>query len=308
MATRGIEKLSHQYPAKSFALNHELSQLLVWLDAPDVVAKTLDLMKAAQDPAEQIWYFYVLRDAKHWTPDQRMAYFSWFPKSTQIKGGNSLQKFLGRIRDLAMANVPDDQKKPIETAMAQETAKLAAMQAKPAAPAVQRQFQKQWTVAELDPDLSKVASGRNFERGKEIFTSLQCAACHRFNNEGGGVGPDITAVGNRFSHHDLLEAIIDPSKVISDQYTSYMIKTRQGQVYVGQIAEENNDHVKIVTDPFTGKTEQIGATAIAVKKVSPTSTMPSNMLDTLTKDEILDLLAYIESGGNKGAAQFSAAK
>jgi putative heme-binding domain-containing protein len=307
MAERGIEKLSKQYPAKSFALNHELSQLLVWLDAPDVVAKTLDLMKATQDPGEQIWYAYVLREARQWTPDQRLAYFSWFPKSTQIKGGNSLQKFLGRIRELAMANVPDDQKKPIETAMAQETAKLASTQTKPA-PAVQRQFQKQWTVADLEPDLPKIASGRNFDRGKEIFNSLQCAACHRFNNEGGGVGPDISAVGNRFSHRDLLEAIIEPSKVISDQYTSYMVKTKKGQVYVGQVAEENNDHIKIVTDPFSGKTEQVGATNIALKKISPTSAMPSNMLDVLTKDEVLDLLAYIESGGNKSAAQFSAAK
>jgi putative heme-binding domain-containing protein len=308
MVDHGIEKLSKQYPAKSFALNHELSQLLVWLDAPDVVGKTLDLMKAAQDPAEQIWYAYVLREAKHWTPAQRLAYFSWFPRAQQFKGGNSFPKFILRIQDLAMANLSDEQKQQVETVMKAESAKLAATtQARPT-PTVVRQFQKQWTVADLEPDLSKVASGRNFERGKEIFTSLQCSACHRFNNEGGGVGPDISAVGNRFNHRDLLEAIIEPSKVISDQYASYMIKTRKGQVYVGQIAEENNDHVKIVTDPFSGKTETIGASGIALKKISPTSSMPSNMIDVLTKDEILDLLAYIESGGNKSATQFSAAK
>jgi hypothetical protein len=63
-----------------------------------------------------------------------------------------------------------------------------------------------------------------------------------------------------------------------------------------------------VTDPFSGKTEQVGATGIALKKVSPTSAMPSNMLDVLSKDEILDLLAYIESGGKPNEAQFGAAK
>jgi putative heme-binding domain-containing protein len=301
MAERAIEKLSRQYPARSFALNHELSQLLVWLDAPDVVGKTLELMKASQDPAEQIWYAYVLREAKQWTPDQRMAYFSWFPRSTQIKGGNSLQKFLGRIRDLAMTSVPDGEKQPIEAMLTQEQAKLAAAANAAAttqrAPAVQRQFQKTWTVADLEPELPKVASGRNFERGKEIFTSLQCAACHRFNNEGGGLGPDISAVGNRFSHRDLLESIIDPSKVISDQYASFMVKTKKGQVYVGQIAEENNDNIKLITDPLTGASELINQMNVKEKRISPVSTMPTGLIDVLTVDEVYDLLAYIETGG-----------
>jgi putative heme-binding domain-containing protein len=312
MVDRGIEKLSAQYPAKSFSLNRELSQLLVWLDAPDVVAKTLKLMQESTDPAEQIWYAYVLREAKRWTPEQRTAYFTWFPsKGQQIRGGNSLAKFVLAIRDLAMANVPADQKPAVVAAMKEVEAVAEAEAAAKAAqvkPVVVREFKQTWTMADLEPELPKASAGRNYERGKEIFASTQCLACHRFNGEGGGVGPDISAVASRFNRRDLLESMIEPSKVISEQYASYAIRTKKNETFVGQIIEENNDHVRIVTDPLTGKFKQIGATQIALKKLSPVSAMPSNLLDVLSKDEILDLLAYIESGGKPDAPQFSAAK
>jgi putative heme-binding domain-containing protein len=306
MVDRGIEKLSKQYPATSFALNHELSQLLVRLGAKDVVGKTLSLMRKTNDPGEQIWYAYVLREAnpKDWTADQRHTYFSWFNKAAGFKGGNSFPKFILAIRESALSKLSEDQKKSLADVL-----KAPAPQApKPTVAAVQRQFQREWKVSDLDPDLPKASHGRNFERGKEIFASLQCAACHRFNGEGGGVGPDISAVGNRFNRHDLLDSIVEPSKVISEQYLSYVVKTKLGETVVGQIAEENNDHITIITNALTGEKKQIGQTRIAARKVSPVSPMPSNMLDVLTRDEILDLLAYIESGGKRDAKQFSAAK
>jgi putative heme-binding domain-containing protein len=309
MVDRAIEKLSKQYPAASFALNHELSQLLVWLDAPDVVAKTLALRDKSTDPAEQVWYAYVLREATHWTPEQRVAYFGWFAKAQTLPGGNSYPKFITGIRDLALAKVPADQKEKVAAAIKEaEAAAKPVASATPAVPAVAREFKQQWTMADLTDELPKGSSGRNFERGKEIFASMQCSACHRFNNTGGGVGPDISAVANRFSRRDVLESIIEPSKIISEQYASYVIRTHQGQTYSGQIVEETNDSITIVTDLLRDVREKIPASFVKVKKLSPVSTMPSGLLDVLTKEEILDLLAYIESGGNKTGTQFSTAK
>lgn len=299
-----IDKLGRQYPADSFALNRELSQLLVWLDAPDAVGKTLALMDAAKDPAEQIWYAHVLSQAKHWTPDQRTTYFSWFNKAAAFKGGNSLPKFILAIRDRAMEKLTDAERDQL--AVATEPASEAATPAgrAPTQPVVVREVQQQWTMADLEPELPKVSSGRDFARGKEIFNSLQCAACHRFAGEGGGVGPDITAVSSRFSRRDLLESIVDPSKVVSEQYASYIIRTNKNETFAGQIIEENNDHIILVTDPLNDKREKIGAHRITAKKLSPVSSMPANLIDVLTKDEVLDLLAYIESAGNAGAPMF----
>lgn len=298
-----IDKLGRQYPAGSFALNRELSQLLVWLDAPHVVAKTLGLMEAAADPAEQIWYAYVLSEAKQWTPEQRIAYFSWFNKAAGFKGGNSLPKFILAIRDRAMDKLNEDEREQVAAAVKPAEAATPAARA-PAEPAVVREFQKQWTMADLEPELPKVSRGRDFARGKEIFASLQCAACHRFAGEGGGVGPDISAVSSRFSRRDLLESIVEPSKVISEQYASYVIRTNRNETFAGQIVDENNDHIILVTDLLNDKRETIGAHRITAKKMSPVSSMPASMIDVLTKDEVLDLLAYIESAGSPEAPMF----
>jgi putative heme-binding domain-containing protein len=235
-----------------------------------------------------------------------VAYFSWFPRAESFKGGNSFPKFIQRIRDLAMTTVPEDQKARVAEALKPITPTTSATKVA-LAPAVKREFVKTWTMADLEQELPKASSGRNFDRGREIFASLQCLACHRFNNEGGGVGPDISAVASRFGRRDILESIVEPSKVISEQYASYTVRTNKGETFNGQIVEENNDHIILVTDPLQGTRKQIGQTGVAVKKLSPVSAMPANLIDVLKKDEILDLLAYIESGGNKAAAQFSAA-
>ena len=298
-----VDKLGRQYPAESFALNRELSQLLVWLDAPDVVGKTLALMRAARDPAEQVWYAYVLGEAKQWTPEQRQAYFSWFNKAAGFKGGNSLPKFVLAIRDRAMGKLDEAERERIAAAVKPAESATPAARA-PARPAVVREVQRQWTMADLEPELPKASAGRDFARGREVFASLQCLACHRFNNEGGGVGPDISAVSNRFSRRDLLESIVEPSRVISEQYASYVIKTKKGETFAGQIVDENNDHVILVTDPLTDKREKVGNHRITVKKMSTVSPMPANLIDVLTKEEVLDLLAYIESAGNPDAPVF----
>ena len=294
----GIEKLSRQYPAPNFALNRELCELLVWLGAPDVVEKTLKLLAAAPTQEEQIWYACMLREAAGWTPAQRAEYFAWFNHAREFKGGNSLGKFIERIKEQALAHVPDS-----------ERAGIAAMLATPPKPAAvagapTRPFQKAWTMADLDPELPRVAAGRDFARGKEIFASTQCLQCHHFGPEGGNVGPDLTAVSNRFSRHDILEAIIDPSKVISEQYATFLISTKAGGTIMGQVAGDDGTKLSVLTNPLAGTKEDVVKADILTKTLSPISLMPPGLLSVLTKDEVLDLLAYIESGGNEKAPAF----
>jgi hypothetical protein len=84
LAKRAVEKLNARYPAASEKLNRELSQLLVYLHAPEVITKTLDLLKKAATQEEQIHYIHQLRNVKSgWTPAQRELYFSWFATAKQ---------------------------------------------------------------------------------------------------------------------------------------------------------------------------------------------------------------------------------
>jgi len=316
----GLEKLSRQYPAKTFALNRELCQLLVYLAQPtrgaevggnantpgaasDIVARTLDLMDGSPEPAEQIWYVLCLREAAGWTPAQRERYFAWFAKARGYKGGNSLGKFILRIRDQALEKVPAADR-PALLALAEKD--LAP--AKPAATVPPRAFVKAWTLDDLLPALPEAEKGRNFARGKALYTAAQCAQCHQFAGEGGATGPDLTAVGSRFSHKDILDAILEPSKALSEQYASFLFTMKDGAMVGGQIAEENNDHLELITDPINGTRQTISPRNIVKREMSPVSLMPPGLLSTLTKDEILDLLAYLESAGNEKAPAFTAAK
>ena len=301
----GIEKLGRQYPAKSFPLNRELCELLVYLGAPDVVEKTLALMDKSEEPAEQIWYALCLREATNWTPAQREHYFSWFSKMQDYTGGNSARKFLLRIRDQALEKLPEAER-PALLALAEKVVeKPKAAFAMPIRP-----FVKNWTLADLEPVLAETNKGRDFAHGKKIFGELLCAQCHLFAGggglaKGGAVGPDLTAVGSRYSAHDILAKILDPSKNISEQYASYLFTMKDGSMISGQVAEDNHYLVTVIVDPLNGTKQNIMAGSIVKKEASPVSLMPPGLIMTLTQDEILDLLAYLQSGGNDKAPAFA---
>src|SRR5690606_38391167 len=115
---------------------------------------------------------------------------------------------------------------------------------------------------------------------------------------GGDTGPDITGVGNRFSPAYILEAIIHPSKAISDQYLSSVILTTDGEVIRGRIIEETPDALKVRIDPFALELTEVKKADIEEQQLAKISEMPQGLINTLTKEEILDLIAYLRSAGN----------
>jgi putative heme-binding domain-containing protein len=181
---------------------------------------------------------------------------------------------------------------------------------KPAPLLPARPFVKNWTLPDLEPALGGVKKGRDFNRGKKLFGELLCAQCHLFAGtgglaKGGAVGPDLSAVGSRFSAHDILAKILDPSKTISDQYASYVFTMKDGSMVGGQVTEENHYLVTVIIDPFSGEKQNISAGNIAKKEKSPVSLMPPGLITSLSQDEVLDLLAYLQSGGDEKAAAFA---
>ena len=91
---------------------------------------------------------------------------------------------------------------------------------------------------------------RDLERGRRLYGAVACATCHRFGVEGGGVGPDLTAVAGRFNVRDLLESIVEPSKVISDQYAAVSIATKDGRVVTGRVGNLFGDSLSVIEDMF----------------------------------------------------------
>jgi putative heme-binding domain-containing protein len=168
-----------------------------------------------------------------------------------------------------------------------------------------RPFVKKWTVDELVPVVEKGLSGRDFNRGRQLFGETRCFACHRFNNEGGATGPDLTVVSGRFGVRDVLESIIEPSKVISDQYEAVVITTTDDRIITGRIVNSHGDTLHVMTDMLDpNKLTNINRKYIESITTSKVSMMPTGLIDNLRQDEILDLMAYLLSRGDQRHKMF----
>jgi putative heme-binding domain-containing protein len=150
----------------------------------------------------------------------------------------------------------------------------------------------QWTFQELLTMLdSPAAAHGNPQRGAAVYQSAQCAKCHRFGSLGERVGPDLTTISQRFHKKEILESILFPSHIISDQYASKSIVTTDGRTMTGIVTKPGPDSVVLV-DP---RGEKIEIPAGDVEKIQPSrqSVMPDGLLDSLTPDQIADLFAYL---------------
>ena len=314
--------LEPAFPSKDASVNRELCQVLVFVDSKQVVAKTLGLVATAQDDSEalasdevlarnagyaraaeevhksrpnkqQIALMWSLRNATAgWTPETRKTYFSWFPHARTWKGGNSFKGFIENARKEALALFGGDQ-----------TAELDALSSKdevvPANFVAPKGPGHNWTINEVVALTKGGLKGRNYENGKAMFTSTSCSACHHFGGDGGNIGPDITGAGARYSIRDLMENIIDPSKVISDQYDSHQLEKNDGSIVIGRIVSEDNDNYNVMMSPFAPTVlTPVKKSDVKEKKVYPVSMMPPGLINVLNKDELLDLVAYLLSGGN----------
>ena len=140
---------------------------------------------------------------------------------------------------------------------------------------------------------------RDFDRGRQLYGEVGCAACHRFVNEGGSMGPELTGVVGRFSVRDLLAATIEPNKIISDQYQAINVHKKDGDTVSGRVANLSEANVNIVEDMFDpGRMTGVRRADIESIQPSTVSMMPEGLLNSLKEDEIQDLTAFLLSRGD----------
>jgi putative heme-binding domain-containing protein len=324
-------KFDPQFPSTDPYLNRELVTLLVFLDSKSIVAKTVPLLDTTRDEGgeiatasllarnegyanavnsmsdsrpnrQAIAYACALRNARAgWTPELRKTFFAWFPRTHAWHGGNSFTKYLENIRAEALANfVPESEHLALDNL---------SKQAPPAPPAnfvVPKGPGRNYTVDEAVALTEGKLTGRNYEQGKAMFTSTLCIRCHHFNGEGGNIGPDISGAGNRYTLRDLLENIIEPSKVISDQYGTDEIEMKDGSLVIGRVVVEENGKLFVMTSGLApDNLTPVDAANVKSRKPYPVSMMPVGLINGLNRDELLDLLAYLQSGGNPSDKAFA---
>ena len=128
--------------------------------------------------------------------------------------------------------------------------------------------------------------------GRKTFEE-RCAVCHRFGAIGKDVGPDLTTIASRFKRRDVLESILWPSKVISDQYLPEIFELNDGKVVSGLIVRENATAVLVRTPDNPEKPTVVTKSQIANRAASTVSMMPEGLHDKLSPADLSDLLAFV---------------
>ena len=149
-----------------------------------------------------------------------------------------------------------------------------------------------WTHQELLGYLgSPQAAEGDAGRGAVVFEKAQCVRCHRFGGRGESLGPDLTDIRRRFQKKEILESILFPSQVISDQYASRQVVTKDGRTLTGMASITNEGSV-IILQP-SGEKIELKEDEIESVGRSKTSSMPEGLLNTLTLEQVADLFAYL---------------
>lgn len=315
-------KLNAVYPADNELVNKELSRTLGYLASQSTnnqafIEKTLTLIESTKDTELFIHYLAILRRVKaDWTINQRLTWQYWLKYGQDnLNGGSLFGYFLGEINREFETTLSAAEKRQLAGLTPKPMNSNAAGPVPPKPKPATSIFASQttnynWTQKDLDYSLELVTSPRSgrirdFNRGKQMFQKGQCYNCHYMYDKGGSFGPDLTTAGNSFSAEDLLTAILEPSKDISSRFQATKFTLKNDDFIVGRIANENTDNYVLQLGYEPSNTEELYKSEVIKTEPSDISEMPQGLINTMNREEVLDLLYFIIelAGRNKGESQ-----
>lgn len=314
-----------RFPSGDERVDAELAELLAFLDAPGFVAKAIPLlsplrpapapdwaevitrnqnyggaiarMLAAMPPTGQIAIANALRATRSgWDVPRRRALLEFFVAARAQKGGMSYDGYLKAMgREFWAATPPAEQVGLTELAQ-QAMAELPKFASTPP-----RGPGRRWT---LDDALAAVGDGEggDLAAGRNLFHATGCATCHYFAGEGGVYGPDLSSLANKFAVRDVLEAILEPSKVVSDLYAGTVVTRRDGSAVFGRASKKRVDGQEVwevVPASAAAEPVLVPVADVASTAPSPLSPMPAGLVDGLSATELRDLVRYLRSRGQR---------
>ncbi len=296
-----------RFPAADERLNREYARTMAYSGNPEAIGKIMAAMPQGDDnTALQVHYAYCLRAIDSgWTPEQKNELITWFERARTWRGGASYPGFINRLFDSSLDVFDEAEKKMAyqripEYAPIDDADALARLQG--------RGGFRRATVFARKQGVEGVSEQEIFEfmmydpmttkadpaDGVAIFKD-QCSKCHRFGDLGKDYGPDLTTLNNRFKRRDMVEAVLYPSKTISDQYDSYRIRMGY-EVYEGLIMDQDDTSVTVLL-PEEERPVKFDKSKVEIEK-SDVSIMPEGLLDGYSMGQISALFAYLQQGPN----------
>ena len=325
--TQISDKLEKYLPGKDDRVNTELVRDLVYLKDSRVIGKTLSLMRDMKPqppewgdlltrnkryggtikkmvenppPTNKLKYVFMLRNLRNgWTIKQRREYFTIINDAAGQLGGASYSGFLTNIRDEALSNCSDKEREAVADITGVSLSKQPDFKIhSPEGPG------RNWTLEEATKlVVDSLDYGRNYKDGRNAFFAVGCNSCHQFNGYGGNIGPNLQTIGQRFNGADILEAIIHPSAMISDQYSSSKVTLKNGNTTTGRVIRTNSQ-VKVYPPDVKAEPKIFSNDEVESIKQVDVSQMPPGLINSLNPEELRDLVAYLESGGDPKSDMF----
>jgi len=158
-----------------------------------------------------------------------------------------------------------------------------------------RRFIKKWQHHDFGSQPERL-SGRSVQNGKLIYEQATCSRCHTIGGQGAKHGPDLTDVAKRFRGRKLLQQIVKPSAEIHKDFQTQMVQIDDGRMVTGLVIEETDDRILMLANLLKpDNVDTIKKSSIEDRKIAELSSMPVGLLDTYSVNEILDLLAYLQT-------------
>jgi putative heme-binding domain-containing protein len=166
-----------------------------------------------------------------------------------------------------------------------------------------RKFVKMWELADLAPAMAgEWAASRSLERGRAVFSQAGCIQCHYFRGEGVRTAPDLSEVRKKYHDAELLKQVLEPSASILEGYEGWVFLRNDGSDVVGRIVKEDADGWQVAAKlQKPDEVELVKKSELQMMKKSKLSLMPTGLLVTFSRDEILDLIAFLQSEPPKPA-------
>ena len=249
---------------------------------------------------------YALRTiSEGWTEETRNQAVAWFDRGREMAGAASMEGFINNMWDSLLTHLPETERVIAQErkakALAERAEKAAALLAEMEGEAgtansdlAQMSFEELSDYLEYDPMAYRE---QKLEDGEKVFLRARCANCHVFGTKGNGGGPDLSTVTSRFRRRDMLEAIMYPSKVVSDQYTGLELELDDFSTVTGMVVGENESTLTLIT--VHGERMEIPRETITKQTIAEKSIMPEGLLNTMSLRDLVNLVYFLENGADE---------
>ena len=291
------------YPTGERPQDRKLERVLAFLAPSGAVEALLETLAGDLSQEEQIHVVYALRAIEtRFAPAAGQRLIDWFDRGRRLRGAASMSGYIEALWQDALERLaPEQRAAALEHRRAwdeEESRRRAALLESPIEPG--GDDLSQMSIDELAEYLEyDVMAYERYDLadGELIFQRAGCADCHVFGSIGRGGGPDLSTVVSRFRRREILEAIVEPSKVISDQYGAVDVELEDGSFHSGMVVDESLSTLILIT--ANGERVALEKSSIASRLPSEVSLMPEGLIDALSLPDLVNLIRFLEEGAEE---------